>query len=201
MTIFTAQLLSFAVSYLVGAVPFGLIFTKYFSNVDVRTIGSGNIGATNVLRASGKKAAILTLLADGLKGFLPVLIVQLLFNDDLTTALTGTAAILGHIFPVYLKFKGGKGVATSFGVVLAVAPWIGLTCVIIWLLAAFLWRYSSLSALMAFASYPIITFSTSFGSRKPLAALSLFIFGMMYYRHRENIKRIIAGMEPKIGSK
>jgi glycerol-3-phosphate acyltransferase PlsY len=201
MTILTTQLLSVAVSYLIGAVPFGLIFTKYFSNVDVRTIGSGNIGATNVLRASGKKAAILTLLADGLKGLLPVLIVQFLFNDDLTTALTGTATVLGHIFPIYLKFKGGKGVATSFGVVLAVAPLIGLACIIVWLLAAFLWKYSSLSALIAFACYPIITFSTSFGSRKPLAALSLFIFGMMYYRHRENIKRLIAGMEPKIGSK
>jgi glycerol-3-phosphate acyltransferase PlsY len=201
MTILTTQLLSVAVSYLIGAVPFGLIFTKYFSNVDVRTIGSGNIGATNVLRASGKKAAILTLLADGLKGLLPVLIVQFLFNDDLTTALTGIATVLGHIFPIYLKFKGGKGVATSFGVVLAVAPLIGLVCIIVWLLAAFLWKYSSLSALIAFACYPIITFSTSFGSRKPLAALSLFIFGMMYYRHRENIKRLIAGMEPKIGSK
>jgi glycerol-3-phosphate acyltransferase PlsY len=201
MTILTTQLLSVAVSYLIGAVPFGLIFTKYFSNVDVRTIGSGNIGATNVLRASGKKAAILTLLADGLKGLLPVLIVQFLFNDDLTTALTGIATVLGHIFPIYLKFKGGKGVATSFGVVLAVAPLIGLACIIVWLLAAFLWKYSSLSALIAFACYPIITFSTSFGSRKPLAALSLFIFGMMYYRHRENIKRLIAGMEPKIGSK
>ncbi len=199
--IFTAQLLSFAISYLIGAVPFGLIFTKYFSNVDVRTIGSGNIGATNVLRASGKKAAIFTLLADCLKGFLPVLIVQSLFSDDLATALTGAATVLGHIFPVYLKFKGGKGVATSFGVVLAVAPLIGLACIIVWLLAAFLWRYSSLSALIAFACYPIITFSTSFVSRKPLAALSLFIFGMMYYRHRENIKRLIAGMEPKIGSK
>ncbi len=201
MMIFTAQLLSFAISYLIGAVPFGLIFTKYFSNVDVRTIGSGNIGATNVLRASGKKAAIFTLLADCLKGFLPVLIVQSLFSDDLATALTGAATVLGHIFPVYLKFKGGKGVATSFGVVLAVAPLIGLACIIVWLLAAFLWRYSSLSALIAFACYPIITFSTSFVSRKPLAALSLFIFGMMYYRHRENIKRLIAGMEPKIGSK
>ncbi len=201
MTILTAQLLSFAVSYLIGSVPFGLIFTKYFSNVDVRTVGSGNIGATNVLRASGKKAAILTLLADSLKGFLPVLIAQSLFNDDLTTALTGTATVLGHIFPIYLKFKGGKGVATSFGVVFAVAPLIGLACLIIWLLAAFLWRYSSLSALIAFACYPIITFSSSFVSRKPLAALSLFIFGMMYYRHRENIKRLIAGTESKIGSK
>ncbi len=201
MTIFYARLLSMAASYLIGSVPFGLIFTKYFSNVDVRTIGSGNIGATNVLRASGKKAAILTLLADSLKGFLPVLIAQSLFNDDPTTALTGTATVLGHIFPVYLKFKGGKGVATSFGVVFAVAPLIGLSCLIIWLLAAFLWRYSSLSALIAFACYPIITFSTSFVSRKPLAALSLFIFGMMYYRHRENIKRLIAGTESKIGLK
>lgn len=201
MTMFTVQLLSFGIAYLIGAVPFGLIFTRYFSNIDVRTIGSGNIGATNVLRASGKKAAILTLLADSLKGFIPVLVVQSFFNNDTTMALAGSATVLGHIFPVYLKFKGGKGVATSFGVVLAVAPLVGLACLIVWLVAAVLWRYSSLSALMAFACYPIITFSTSIGSRKPLAALSLFIFGMMYYRHRENIKRLIAGMEPKIGSK
>ncbi|HUK99862.1 MAG TPA: glycerol-3-phosphate 1-O-acyltransferase PlsY [Nitrospirota bacterium] len=201
MTIFSAQLLSVVASYLIGAIPFGLIFTRYFSGIDVRTIGSGNIGATNVLRASGKKAAIFTLLADGLKGFLPVLIVQSLFNADGTTALVGAATVLGHNFPVYLKLKGGKGVATSFGVILAVAPLIGLSCLIIWLLAAFFWKYSSLSALIAFACYPLITFSTSFGTRKPLAALSLFIFGMMYYRHRENIKRLIAGTESKIGQK
>jgi glycerol-3-phosphate acyltransferase PlsY len=201
MTIFFAQFLLILASYLIGAVPFGLLFTKYFSGIDVRTIGSGNIGATNVLRASGKKAAIFTLLADGLKGFLPVLIVKSLFNDDLTTALAGAATVLGHIFPIYLKFKGGKGVATSFGVILAVAPLIGFACLIIWLLAAFFWRYSSLSALISFVCYPIITFSTSFSTRRPLAALSLFIFGMMYYRHRENIKRLIAGTESKIGLK
>ncbi len=201
MTIFSVQLLSIAVAYLIGAIPFGLLFTRYFSNLDVRTIGSGNIGATNVLRASGKKAAFFTLLADGLKGFLPVLIVKSFFNDDLTTALAGAATVLGHIFPIYLKFKGGKGVATSFGVVLAVAPLIGFACLIIWLLAAFFWRYSSLSALISFVCYPIITFSTSFSTRRPLAALSLFIFGMMYYRHRENIKRLIAGTESKIGLK
>jgi len=201
MTISSALLLSIMVSYLVGAVPFGLIFSRYFSGIDVRTIGSGNIGATNVLRASGKKAAIFTLLADGLKGFLPVLIVQSLFNADVTTALVGVATILGHNFPIYLKFKGGKGVATSFGVILAVAPLIGLACIMIWLLAAFFWKYSSLSALIAFACYPIVTFSTSFGERKPLKALSLFIFGMMYYRHRENIKRLVTGTESKIGQK
>jgi acyl phosphate:glycerol-3-phosphate acyltransferase len=185
-------------SYLIGSIPFGFVFSKIFSNVDVRTIGSGNIGATNVLRAAGKKAAILTLLADTLKGLLPVLIVQHLFNADMATVLSGVAAILGHNFPVYLKFKGGKGVATSFGVILAISPWLGLISLIAWLVSAFLWRYSSLSALIAFACYPALTFMVS-SSAKSYQALSLFIFAMIYYRHRENIKRLIAGTEPKIG--
>ena len=192
------QILAVIASYLLGAVPFGLLFSRLFSNVDVRTVGSGNIGATNVLRASGKKAAILTLLADCLKGLLPVLAIKFLFHDDTVTALAGAAAILGHNFPVYLEFKGGKGVATSCGVVLAVAPWIGLICLIIWLISAFLWRYSSLSALIAFAFYPLLTIASGVQS-KPLGLLSLFIFAMIYYRHRENIKRLLAGTEPKIG--
>jgi len=103
-------------SYLLGAVPFGLMFSKLFSDVDVRTIGSGNIGATNVLRAAGKKAAVLTLLADALKGLIPVLVVNTILQNDAVTALSGAAAVLGHVFPIYLKFKGGKGVATSYGV-------------------------------------------------------------------------------------
>jgi acyl phosphate:glycerol-3-phosphate acyltransferase len=204
MTISVAQLLYVVASYLIGAIPFGLIFARNLSGIDVRTIGSGNIGATNVLRASGKKAAILTLLCDALKGYIPVLIVQLIFNPEVTEvtmALSGAAAILGHIFPVYLKFKGGKGVATSFGVILAVAPKIGLACLIIWLVAAMVWRYSSLSALLAFTSYPIISLSTSANSHKFLNVLSLFIFGMMYYRHRDNIKRLLSGTESKIGQK
>ena len=191
-----------AFSYLLGAVPFGLLFTRLFSNIDVRTIGSGNIGATNVLRAAGKKAAILTLFADILKGFFPVLIVNLLFHDDAATALSGIAAILGHNFPVYLKFKGGKGVATSFGVVLAVAPVTGLICVLVWMITAAVGKYSSLSALIAFACYPLITFITSsLHNSRPFALLSLFAFGMIYYRHRENIKRLLQGTEPKIGKK
>jgi len=193
-------ILAVLLSYLIGAVPFGLFFGKIFSNIDVRSVGSGNIGATNVLRAAGKKAAVMTLLADCLKGFLPVLAVKFIFHDDAITGLSGAAAILGHNYPIYLAFKGGKGVATSFGVVLAVATWIGVACLIIWLVAARIWRYSSLSALVAFALFPIITFSAYAGSR-PLGLLSLFVFGMIYYRHRENIKRLLAGTEPKIGQK
>jgi glycerol-3-phosphate acyltransferase PlsY len=187
-------------SYLIGAVPSGLFFSKMFSNIDVRSVGSGNIGATNVLRAAGKKAAVLTLLADCLKGVLPVLVVKFMFQDDTITGLSGAAAVLGHNYPIYLAFKGGKGVATSFGVVLTVAPWIGLACLITWLIIALIWRYSSLSALIAFALFPVFTFIAYPGSR-PRGLLSLFVFGMIYYRHRENIKRLLAGTEPKIGQK
>jgi glycerol-3-phosphate acyltransferase PlsY len=171
-----------------------------FSNIDVRSVGSGNIGATNVLRAAGKKAAVLTLLADCLKGLLPILVVKFMFQDDTISGLSGAAAVLGHNYPVYLAFKGGKGVATSFGVVLAVAPWIGLACLITWLIVALIWRYSSLSALIAFSLFPVFSFIAYPGSR-PLGLLSLFVFGMIYYRHRENIKRLLAGTEPKIGQK
>jgi acyl phosphate:glycerol-3-phosphate acyltransferase len=187
-------------SYLIGAIPFGFLFGKALGGVDVRAVGSGNIGATNVLRAAGKKAAILTLVADCLKGLSPVLLAATLFPDERISVLSGVAAILGHDFPVYLGFKGGKGVATSFGVVLAVAPGTGLVCLIAWAATAFFWKYSSLSALMAFALYPIVTFAVH-GESKPQEFLSLFVFGMIYYRHRENIKRLIAGTEAKIGLK
>jgi acyl phosphate:glycerol-3-phosphate acyltransferase len=195
------QILAIIASYLMGAIPFGFLFAKLFSGVDVRTVGSGNIGATNVLRAAGKKVAVLTLFADGLKGFLPVILARLLINDEWTTALTGAAAVLGHVFPVYIGFKGGKGVATSFGVVLAVSPWTGFIALLAWLTAAIVWRYSSLSALIAFTSYPLITFVVSPEPSKPFGSLSLFIFGVIYYRHRENIRRLVAGTEPKIGTK
>jgi len=195
------QIIAILLSYLLGAVPFGLFFSKLFSDVDVRTIGSGNIGATNVLRAAGKKAAVLTLLMDTMKGLVPVLIVKFLFQDDAITVLSGAAAILGHNFPVYLKFRGGKGVATSYGVVVAVAPLTGLLCLIIWALVAYIWRFSSLSALVSFACYPGLTFFITSPQSKPYGLLALFIFGMIYYRHRDNIKRLLSGTEPKIGKK
>jgi acyl phosphate:glycerol-3-phosphate acyltransferase len=193
-------ILAVTLSYLLGAVPFGLLFSRLFSNIDVRTVGSGNIGATNVLRAAGKRAAALTLLADCFKGLLPVLTVQFLFHDDALASLSGAAAVLGHNFPVYLGFKGGKGVATSYGVVLATVPWIGFACLIAWIFFAAVWRYSSLSALLSFMLYPVLTFAL-YGNSRSMGLLSLFIFGMIYYRHRENIKRLIAGTEPKIGQK
>jgi glycerol-3-phosphate acyltransferase PlsY len=194
------EILTVIAAYLLGSVPFGLVFARLFSHVDVRTVGSGNIGATNVLRASGKKAAVLTLLADCFKGFIPVLAAKLLFHDDIVTALAGAAAVLGHNYPVYLGFRGGKGVATGYGVILGVAPLVGLICLIVWLIAALLSRYSSLSALVSFAVYPAATFIAGMPS-KPFGLLALFIFTMIYYRHRENIKRLIAGTEPKIGEK
>jgi glycerol-3-phosphate acyltransferase PlsY len=187
-------------SYLLGAVPFGLVISRVLGGVDVRTVGSGNIGATNVLRAAGTKAAVLTLIADALKGYLPALFAMRHFPDPFMPVLAGFAAILGHNFPVYLRFQGGKGVATSFGVVLAVAPGTGIACLLIWLLAAYLWRYSSLSALIAFAFYPAAIFALRSGDR-PQEMLSLAVFGLIYYRHRENIKRLLAGTEPKIGQK
>lgn len=188
-------------SYLVGAIPFGLIVSKAFSGVDVRSVGSGNIGATNVLRAAGKKAALLTLILDMLKGFVPALAAGMLFADDLVPALSAGAAILGHNFPVYLGFRGGKGVATSFGAVLAISPLIGIICLLSWLAAAYVWRYSSLAALIAFALYPALMFLSSRSSSRPLGLLSLFVFGMIYVRHRENIRRLLSGIEPKIGHK
>jgi len=194
------QILSIFFSYFIGAIPFGLLLGKAFLGVDVRTLGSGNIGATNVLRAGGKGAAILTLLADCLKGVLPVLAVRYVFQAEYITVAAGAAAIIGHNFPIYIGFKGGKGVATSFGVVLAVSPLIGLLCLLTWLVAALLWRYSSLAALCAFALYPVLTFALHTGNTA-LGGLSLFVAAMIYVRHRENIKRLIAGTETKIGKK
>lgn len=195
----TLNIAAIILCYLIGAIPFGLLFTRWFSHIDVRTVGSGNIGATNVLRAAGKKAALLTLFADCLKGLLPVLATKLLFHDDLTSVLSGAAALLGHTFPIYLGFKGGKGVATSFGVALALTPLAALLSLVTWAVAAFFWRYSSLAALTAFALYPLYTFTLYLSQN--LQLLSLFLFGMIYAKHRENIKRLIIGTESKIGKK
>ncbi len=194
------KIIAIILSYLLGSVPFGLLFAKVFSGIDVRTVGSRNIGATNVLRASGKKAAILTLLADMLKGFLPPVLAMLAFQDDYLSVLSGAAAVLGHNFPVYLGFKGGKGVAAGFGVILAVSPLIGAVSLLAWLAAAYIWRYSSLSALISFALYLLLTFAIYPGS-KPHGLLALFMAGLIYVRHRENIKRLLAGTEPRIGEK
>ncbi len=187
-------------AYLLGSIPFGLLLTKAFSGLDVRSVGSGNIGATNVLRAAGRTPAVLTLLLDGVKGFLAVKIAGLVLPGGYGPVLAAMAAVAGHNFPVWLRFQGGKGVATSFGVVLAAAPWIGLACLLTWLGAALLWKHSSLAALIAFALYPLAVLATRSGDQ-PQGVLSLFLFGMIYYRHRANIRRLLDGTEPKIGAR
>lgn len=187
------------ISYLIGSIPFGLIFSKLFDNIDPRTVGSGNVGFTNILRVAGGKAAILTLICDVLKGSLPVLFGYHVLNDPGIALGSGFLSIAGHIFPVTLKFKGGKGVATSFGVIIAAFPLAGVVAVTIWLIAIFIWRYSSLGALLSFGALPIIM---AFVQREfPAVLFSFLLLPLIYFRHGENIARLFGGTERKIGER
>jgi len=179
--------------YILGSIPFGLIFTLMAGKGDVRKIGSGNTGATNVLRTGSKKLAALTLLCDLAKGALPAACFSLIaFN---LSAFAGFCAVVGHIFPVWLKFKGGKGVATYLGVLLAVAWWLALCAVALWLLCAYISRYSSLSALVAAFFAPVIAaFTLPAFTALLIALMSLLVF----FRHRGNIARLLAGAESRI---
>lgn len=182
--------------YLMGSVPYGLLLTRLAGLGDVRSIGSGNIGATNVLRTGNKKLAALTLLLDGLKGFLAVFLVgQFLHHGMLVAGLT---AVLGHLFPVWIGFKGGKGVATGFGVFYGIAWPLGVICCLVWLLMAFTLRYSSLSALVACAVAPIIAL---FLSGALAAETVVVISALIYWKHRPNIRRLLLREEPRIGQK
>jgi glycerol-3-phosphate acyltransferase PlsY len=183
--------------YLLGSIPFGLFFAWLAGGGDVRKIGSGNIGATNVLRTGKKWAAICTLLCDGLKGAAAVLISRAIFPAGAEIAAAG-AAVLGHLFPVWLKFKGGKGVATYLGICLALYWPVGGLVAATWLGAAFIWRISSLSALIAIALSS--GWFLLFGHCGH-AALALPLSLLIVYMHRENIRRLIRGEEPRIGSK
>lgn len=181
--------------YLIGSIPFGLLLSKFFGYGDIRKIGSGNIGATNVLRTGNKKLAALTLLLDGLKGFCAVF---LLSAPDFLQVSVGLCAIIGHCFPVWLKFKGGKGVATALGVLLAAVPYAGLAACSVWLAAAFLFKISSLAALLAFLVAPLVTLI--FYGVTPAFVCALITL-LIFMRHRANISRLIKGEEPKIGKK
>ncbi len=186
-------------AYLLGALPFGLLVAQLYGVGDIRNQGSGNIGATNVLRSAGKSAALLALILDMAKGGLPVVVARLLeMESPLFLPAMALAAFLGHLFPVYLKFRGGKGVATGLGIYLAWNPWIGLTALLIWLASAWLFRFSSLAALIAFAALPLLFFLGDDGTALPL---SIVITLLVFLRHRSNIQRLIQGQEPKIGRK
>ncbi|MBB5514422.1 glycerol-3-phosphate acyltransferase PlsY [Rubricella aquisinus] len=181
--------------YLIGSIPFGVLITRAFGMGDVRKIGSGNIGATNVLRTGNKAAAALTLLLDGGKGAVAVLIATSLYGG-LAGQLAGLGAFLGHLFPVWLGFKGGKGVATFLGLMLAFSWPVGLAACGTWLATAVVMRISSLSALMAAALTPVWLWV--FG-QEPLIWLSILLGALVWIRHGANIRRILAGTEPKIG--
>jgi acyl phosphate:glycerol-3-phosphate acyltransferase len=187
----------FLLSYLAGSIPFGLLVTRALGLGDVRRIGSGNIGATNVLRTGNKGAAAATLLLDAAKGAVPLLLARA-YVDEPAAQIAGLGAFLGHLFPVWLKFRGGKGVATFLGVVLALAWPVGLIACATWLLVAFTARISSLSALVAAAMTPVWLWVL--GPREA-AWLGAVLAALVLVRHHANIRRLIAGTEPRIGSK
>jgi len=182
--------------YLLGSVPFGIVMARLFGLGDLRAIGSGNIGATNVLRTGNRKAAALTLVLDAGKGALAVLAARAALGED-AAQLAGFAAFLGHCFPVFLRFRGGKGVATFLGTLLAVAWPLGLACCAIWLVVAAISRLSSLAALMASALAP---FASLIVGRSEVLLLATALAVIVYIRHWPNIQRIKAGTEPRIGS-
>jgi glycerol-3-phosphate acyltransferase PlsY len=193
----TTYLLIAAFAYLLGSIPFGLLLTRLAGLGDIRAIGSGNIGATNVLRTGNKGLAAATLLLDGGKGWLAVAWIQGYGHGGVFIA--ALFVVLGHLFPVWLRFKGGKGVATGFGVFFALAWPVGAISCAVWLGTALLFRVSSLAALVAYAAAPLAAWFVT-GSWKN-AALALVIAALVYWKHKANIGRLVQGAEPKIGVK
>ena len=183
--------------YLLGAVPFGIVITRAMGLGDLRTIGSGNIGATNVLRTGNKGAALATLLLDSGKGAIAVLLARQ-FGGETAGLLAGGAAFLGHCFPVWLGFKGGKGVATFLGTLAALHWPLGLIACAVWALVAALSRISSLSALLAAALTPVFAWGLG---RPEIAAVTAFMAALIFLRHHANIRRLLSGTEPRIGRK
>jgi glycerol-3-phosphate acyltransferase PlsY len=182
--------------YLLGSIPFGLLLTRMAGLGDIRSIGSGNIGATNVLRTGNKRLALATLLLDGGKGAAAVLIARAVSED--LTVIAGACAFLGHVFPIWLKFKGGKGVATALGTWLALAWPVGVLACLTWLIVALVFRYSSLSALLAVALAPV--YAIFFGAPVEVG-FGVGVAILVWLRHHENIRRLLSRTEPKIGEK
>jgi glycerol-3-phosphate acyltransferase PlsY len=182
--------------YLLGSIPFGVIFTRFAGLGDIRKVGSGNIGATNVLRTGRKGLAAATLLGDALKGTVAVLIAWQWGPN--TAILAGFGAFLGHLIPAWLGFKGGKGVATFIGILLGLKPLAALAFAAIWLAVAFVTRYSSLAALIASAATPVVLWSV--GERQ-MAEVTVLLAVLLWWKHRENIQRLVARTEGKIGQK
>ena len=210
MTEYFILFLIFIICYLIGSIPFGLILTKLFDNNDLRNIGSGNIGATNVLRTGNKTLALLTLILDLSKSFIPLFIFFKLYphpiiNDFFNLIIVdkiflilvfGYVFVLGHCFPIWLKFKGGKGIATSLGVILSIDFFIGLCLLTIWILVFLIFKISSLSALISSTSFPILIFFKY--EKVNLLYLSILLTIFVFFTHRANIIRLLKKEEKKI---
>ena len=190
-----------AVSYLLGSVPTAYLFVKWLKRVDVRTVGSGNVGATNVTRIAGLKVGAVVFAVDVLKGLLAVWVVSPVSRGELTTTWQlgcGVAAVLGHMFPVWLRFRGGKGVATAIGVLLGSMPFIALLCLAMWASCFFIWRYVSVASLAVVVALPIIQLI----ARQPASAVLLgaLLALLITARHRSNIQRLVQGTEHRAGA-
>jgi len=186
-------------AYLVGSIPFGLILSKLFAKRDIRSAGSGNIGATNVMRVLGKKLGVLTLMFDILKGAIFVILAEVVTHSEIWASLAGLAAFLGHLYPIYLKFRGGKGVATSVGIFLFLAPYALLVDIVIFLLVVYQTRYVSLGSIIAAALLPVILLVFSYSY--VYVILAVIMGGFIILRHRDNIQRLKQGRETKFGEK
>ena len=191
-------------AYLIGSLSFAVLVSKLFGLSDPRTYGSKNPGATNVLRSGNKKAAVLTLLGDGFKGWLAVWLAQKFGPhygvDDTGIALVTLAVFLGHLWPVFFRFVGGKGVATALGILLALNVWLGVATLVTWLVIAYAFRYSSLAALIASVFAPFY-YGLLFGSADGILLAVLAMSALLIFRHRKNIANLLAGKESKIGAK
>lgn len=197
------NVLAIIAAYLIGSLSFAVIVSKYYGMDDPRTYGSGNPGATNVLRSGKKKAAALTLLGDALKGLVAVILARCLQDalnlSDITIAAVAVAALVGHMWPIFFGFKGGKGVATALGVLLALSPATALVCAAIWLVMAFGFKVSSLAALVATVAAPLVAFWLMPYSSWAWATVIIAV--LVLYRHKSNIQNLLQGKEGKIGDK
>ena len=180
------------VSYFLGSIPFGFLLTKIFLKKDIRTIGSGNIGATNVLRAGNKTIGYTTLILDVLKAIIPLLFIKIYYIEYLY--ISSLCVFLGHVFPIWLKFKGGKGVATYIGILCCINLYLGILFGIVWLITFFIFKYSSLSSLVGSLSIPIFNY---FIFSDKIVFFFIIMFVLIFYTHRENIKRLLNHTESK----
>ena len=198
-TFFISFIILIPLSYIIGSINSSIIFSKIYKLPDPRNYGSKNPGATNILRSGNKFLALTILTFDILKGFLPVFIAYYFIEDRLYVQTIGVMAVVGHIFPIFYSFKGGKGVATALGSILGFDPILGAICLLTWLMTAFLFRYSALSAIVSFTFLPVYTWLSH--DNLAITSIYLFLAIVVIYKHKKNIENLLNNKETKIGSK